>query len=103
MINYSLSHSAVEDFVSRRIPFTVPGNQTVTNQTVEIVVVDDNMLEPVEEGFRLLLIVDDTRTPISQVSFKEVRQLALFQIYDRTDSELYLTYMYISAASHAFG
>ena len=84
---------AVEDFVTRRIPFTIPGNQTVTNRTIEIVVVDDNMFEPVEEGFRLLLIVDEERTPRSLVRFVEGRQLALFRINDLTDSELCIAHI----------
>ena len=97
---YSIFRYAAEDFVSRRIPFTIPGNQTVANQSVEIVVVDDDMLEPQYEGFRLLLIVDESRTPLSQVTFSEGRQLALFRIDDQMGSELYLTDMYITTASH---
>ena len=90
-----IPHFAAEDFISRKIPFTVPANQAVANQTVEIVVVDDNLLEPVEEGFRLLLIVDTERTPLSQVTFADGRQLALFRIDDTTDSESYEHMYYV--------
>ena len=89
-MKYLISHHAAEDFVSRKIPFTVPANSTVVNQSVVIVVVDDDMLEPEMEGFRLLLVVDESRTPKTKVTFGS--QLALFRINDQTDSEPYLTY-----------
>ena len=53
-----------------------------------ITVVDDDILEPEQEGFRLVLIVDDTMTPRSQVSFGLGGQVALFRIDDQKDSEL---------------
>ena len=89
VIRYSNSFNAVEDFDSRSIPFTIPSNTVQTNQSVEIVVVDDDLLEPQQEGFRLLLVVDELRTPLSQVRFN-ANQLALFRIDDYTDSESYL-------------
>ena len=68
------------------------------NQSVEIVVVDDDLLEPQSEGFRLLIVVDELRTPLSQVRFD--RQIALFRIDDATDSKSYFTYAII--ARHVF-
>ena len=81
---------AVEDFNSRIIPFTIRANSSEPEESIVIVVVDDNSLEPKEEGFRLVLIVDDSMTPRSQVSFGVGRQVALFRIDDQTDSELHL-------------
>ena len=95
-MSISISHYAAEDFASRKIPFTIPANQTKANQSVEIVVIDDDMFEPVREGFRLLIVVDATRTPLSQVNFIRKKQLAMFRIDDWTDSEsYYLTYITI--------
>ena len=100
VMHSSISHYAADDFVSRRIPFTIPGNTTMANQSVEIVIVDDDMLEPIREGFRLLIVVDTDRTPLSQVNFEEQIQLGMFRINDRDDSESYLTY--VTTASHVF-
>ena len=101
-MNCSISLYAVVDFDSRSIPFTIPGNQTIANQSVEIVVVDDDLLEPEEEGFRLLLVVDELRTPLSQVKFTQGRQLALFRIEDHTDSESYLTHIITASQVSVF-
>ena len=49
-----------------------------------------------EEGFRLLLLVNEEMTPISQVSFGASGQLALFRIDDYTNSELYIHWTSIS-------
>ena len=80
------SYSAVEDFSSRRIPFTVPANSTKMNQSVIISLIDDDVLEPTKEGFRLVLVVDESRTPTTNVRISTGRQLALFGIDDRRDS-----------------
>ena len=98
-MKYLISLYAVEDFESRSIPFTIAGNTTKTNQSVKIVVIDDDLLEPRREGFRLLLVVDELRTPLSQVRFNG-NQVALFRIDDYTDSESCLTYS--TTASHVF-
>ena len=71
------------------IPFTIRANSRQPDQSVVITLIDDDTFEPVQEGFRLVLIVDETRTPRSQVSFGVGGQLALFRIDDYTDSELY--------------
>ena len=76
--------SAGEDFITRRIPFTIPANSTQLNQSVIVTLIDDDKLEPLEEGFRLVLIVDELRTSKNLVKFG--RQLALFQINNRDDS-----------------
>ena len=78
---------AVEDFSSRRIPFTVRVNSTEPEDVVVITLINDNRLEPIEEGFRLVLTVDEAMTPRSYVTFELGRQLALFRIDDYTDSE----------------
>ena len=57
------------------------------NQSVIITLIDDDMLEPLKEGFRLVLVVDELRTPKSQVRFGS-RQHALFQIVNDDDGEL---------------
>ena len=96
MVNNSISHYAANDFVSRKIPFTIPANTVEANQSVEIVIVDDDMFEPVREGFRLLIVVDTDRTPLSQVNFEGQIQLGMFRIDDTEDSESYRTYTHMS-------
>ena len=71
------------------ISFTIRANSLEPEQSVFVDVTDDEIFEPVEEGFRLVLIVDEAMTPRSQVSFVAGGQLALFRIDDYTDSELY--------------
>ena len=60
-----------------------------------VTLIDDNTLEPVEEGFRLVLVVDELRTRRSLVSFDTARQIALFRINDYMDSESQLTQTYV--------
>lgn len=88
--DYSLFISAVEDFSSRSIPFIIPANSTKPAQDVVIVVNDDNKFEPVEEGFRLVLLVNESMTPLSLVTFGLGRQVALFRIDDLQDSKLHV-------------
>ena len=57
----------------------------VPDRPVTITVNNDELLEPVEEGFRLLLVVDESQSKRSLVSFG--RQLALFRIDDQQDSK----------------
>ena len=73
------------------IPFTIRANATVPEHSVVITVIDDDQLEPEEEGFRLVLIADPARTPRSHVAYGSGRQLALFRIDDHTDSEFWMT------------
>ena len=88
MSNYLMSFFVVEDFSPKSIPFTIRANTTVPEQEIVFTVSDDNF-EPVEEGFRLVLVVDKSVTPLSQVSFRPQRQVALCRIVDYTDSECY--------------
>ena len=83
-----MSFFVVEDFSPAVTPFTVRANSTIPEQDV-VITVSDNNFEPVEEGFRLVLVVNDSVTPPSQVSFRTGRQVALFRIVDYTDSECY--------------
>ena len=76
----------VEDFSPKVIPFTICANSTTPEQDV-VITVDDDMFEPVEEGFRLVLVVNESVTPHSQVSFPTGKQVALFRIVDYTDSK----------------
>ena len=75
------------------IPFTIRANSLEPEQIVLVYVTDDEMFEPVEEGFRLVLIVDETMTPRSHVSFVADGQLALLRIDDYTDSELHMAWI----------
>ena len=76
-----------DDFSPGLINFTIPANNQTVDPPIKIKVENDNRLEPKEEGFRLLLVVDESKTPISQVVF-EGRQLVLFRIDDLDDSKL---------------
>ena len=60
-----------------------------------VTLIDDNTLEPVEEGFRLVLVVDESRTRRSLVAFDTARQIALFRINDYMDSESQPTRTYV--------
>ena len=88
MADCAVTISTVEDFSSRIIPFTIRANSSEPEEKIVITVVDDDMLEPEMEGFRLVLIVNDSMTPRSQVSFGLGGQVALFRIDDQKDSEL---------------
>ena len=76
----------VEDFSPKVIPFTIRANSTIPELNV-MITVDDDKLEPVEEGFRLVLVVNESSTPRSQVSFPTGKQIALFRVVDYTDSK----------------
>ena len=91
-----MAFPVVEDFDSEKIPFTIRANSLEPEQRVTITIIDDEKFEPVEEGFRLLLLVNETVIPRSQVSFGVNGQLALFRIDDYTDSELYMPWIFIS-------
>ena len=88
MVGFAITCFTVEDFSSRIIPFTIRANSTEPEGNIVITVVDDNILEPEQEGFRLVLIVEDTVTPRSQVCFGLGGQVALFRIDDQQDCEL---------------
>ena len=78
----------MEDFHSRDVHFTIKANQLEPDGNVTIFFDDDDLLEPLEEGFRLLLEVDtDKGTRQSEVRFG-ARQIAVFRIDNDDDSKL---------------
>ena len=89
IVSFAIIISTVEDFSTRIVPFTVRANSTEPEEKIVINVVDDNVFEPEKEGFRLVLIVNDSVTPRSQVAFGLGMQVALFRIDDQKDSELH--------------
>ena len=92
VIDYSMDAClpVAEDFVQGTIFFTIRANSLEPEENITITIIDDEKFEPVEEGFRLVLLVNINLTPRSQVSFGASGQLALFRIDDYTDSELYM-------------
>ena len=79
------------------IPFTIRAESSQPEDRVVITVINDDTLEPEEEGFRLVLTVNEALTPRSQVSFGFGGQLALFRIDDYTDSELQIVWTFTSS------
>ena len=82
---YYLIFYAVEDFSSTLIPFTIRANSTQPENRVVVIINNDDQLEPVSEGFRLILSVNLDLTPLTYVSSEIGRQIALFRIDDLTD------------------
>ena len=77
----------VNDFNSTSIPFTILANTLQPDRSTTIFIHDDDILEPKQEGFRLLLVVDETMgTRLSQVKFG-TRQMTLFRIDNFQESK----------------
>ena len=75
------------DFSPGIINFIIPANTRIVDPPIKFNLVNDDRLEPEEEGLRLVLVVDESKTPIGQVIF-EGRQLALLRIDDYDDGKL---------------